>query len=716
MLRRGVRDFSKQDADQAGGRMPDALYVTSMQARSGKAVVALGLMELLTRQVERVAVFRPVIATGSTPDPLIDLLRERYRLDLAYEDAYAFTYSDAARVESDGGTQRLIAQIADHFSRLRDKFEFVLCLGTDYTGPSAATELALNAELAVNLATPVVNVVSGYGKDVESLAIATRSSQELLVDHGCALVATVLNRVEPAVVAQLRAAAPVATGQAPVYLLPDVPVLSALTVDEVVSALGATVLAGSGASMHREVEAYLAGSGYLQTMMPRLVNGTLLFASGDRADLAVAMGAAALSPALPTPSGIVLTCGIKLDAATLALIEPSGMPVVAVEADTYAALHALEGVRGEIRSGSRRKIAAALGQFASAVDVDELTSRIRLTQSDVVTPLMFSAGLLERARGSQRTIVLPEADDDRVLRAAEELVHQHVVSLTLLGDPAVVAARVEKLGLNLADTQVIDPATSPLRHEFADLYAALRSHKGVTADAAWDAMGDSSYFATMLVHTGRVDGMVSGATHTTADTIRPALEIIKTAPHAALVSSAFFICLPQRVLVFADCAVNLDPDAEQLADIAIRTAETAAAFGIEPVVALVSYSTGDSGSGIGVDKVREATARVAALRPDLPLAGPVQYDAAVDPAVAASKLPGNAVAGHANVLIFPDLNTGNTTYKAVQRSAGATAIGPVLQGLRRPVNDLSRGCTVADIVNTVAITAIQAQQLQNVRA
>ncbi len=692
--------------------MRDALYVTSTQARSGKAVVALGLMELLTRQVDRVAVFRPVIAPGAARDPLIELLRERYLLDIDYDDAYAFTYSDAARVENAGGTSRLIAQIADHVARLRDKFEFVLCLGTDYTGPSAATELALNAELAVNLAAPVVNVVSGYGKDAESLSIASKSSQELLVDHGCAIAATILNRVEPAVVEQLWAAPPAATGEAPVYLLPDLPVLSALTIDEVVSALGATVLAGHGAPMQREVEAYLAGSGYLQTMLPRLVNGTLLFASGDRADLAVAMGAAALSPSLPTPSGIVLTCGIKLDAATLALLEPSGIPVVAVEADTYAALHTLEGMRGEIRPGSRRKIAAALGQFASSVDIEELTARIKLTRSDVVTPLMFSAGLLERARSNRRSIVLPEADDDRVLRAAEELVHQQVVSVVLLGDPIAVAARVEKLGLSLADAEVIDPATSPLRQEFADAYAVLRAHKGVTPAAAWDLMANSTYFATMLVHTGRVDGMVSGATHTTAETIRPALEIIKTAANAAKVSSAFFMCLPHRVLVFADCAVNLDPNAAELADIAVRTAETASAFGIEPVVALVSYSTGTSGTGVGVEKVRAATELVAALRPDLPLAGPVQYDAAVDPSVGASKMPGNAVAGHANVLVFPDLNTGNTTYKAVQRSAGAIAIGPVLQGLRRPVNDLSRGCTVADIVNTVAITAIQAQQLQ----
>jgi phosphate acetyltransferase len=694
--------------------MRNALYVTSMQAQSGKAVVALGLMELLTRQVERVAVFRPVIASGPTPDPLIELLRERYRLGMDYEDAYAFTYADAAHLERDGGTPRLIARIADHFSRLHDKFDFVLCLGTDYTGPTPATELALNAELAVNLATPVVNVVSGYGKDTESLTIASRSSQELLVDHGCALVATFLNRVEPTAIESLRAVAAAVTGRPPVYLLPDLAVLSALTIDEVVTALGATVLAGAGASMHREVEAYLAGSGYLQTVLPRLVNGTLLVASGDRADLAVALGAAVLSHSLPTPSGIVLTCGIKLDAATLALLEPSGIPVVAVEADTFAALHTLEGVRGEIRPASRRKIAAALGLFASSVDTDELTARIRLTRSDVVTPLMFSASLLERARRNRRSIVLPEAHDDRVLRAAEELVHQNVVSLTLLGDPSLVAARVEMLGLDLADTQVIDPTTSPLRQEFADLYVALRSHKGVTADAAWDLMSDGSYFATMLVYTGRVDGMVSGAAHTTADTIRPALEIIKTAPDTVLVSSAFFMCLPHRVLVFADCAVNLDPDAGQLADIAVRTAETAAAFGIEPVLAMVSYSTGSSGTGVGVEKVRAATELVAALRPDLPLAGPVQYDAAVDPGVAASKLPGDAVAGHANVLIFPDLNTGNTTYKAVQRSAGAVAIGPVLQGLRRPVNDLSRGCTVADIVNTVAITAIQAQQLEMV--
>jgi phosphate acetyltransferase len=691
--------------------MADGLYVMATHEQAGKAVVALGLMELLSRQVERVAVFRPVIPDGAGPDPLIELLRERYALDVPYDDAYAFTYSEAAQVENTSGTRQLISQVAERFTRLRDKFDFVLCLGTDYTGPSTATELALNAEFAVNVGIPVLNVVAGQNKDAAALATASSRSRELLIEHGCVLAATVLNRVRPEIADDVRRSLAVSGDAAPVYVLADLPVLAALTVAEVGRALGATVLGGSDAAMQREVEAYLAGSGYLQTMLPRLKNATLLVASGDRADLAVAVGAAALSPDLPTPSGIVVTCGHRPDTATLSLIAPSNLPVLAVDVDTYVALHMLEGLRGEIRPGSRRKIAAALGEFATSVDADELTARIRVARSDVVTPLMFSAGLIERARAARQRIVLPEADDERVLRAAEELVHQNVVSLTMLGDPDVVAAKIEKLALNLPDVTVIDPMTSPLRSEFAEEYVKLRAHKGVTFDAAWDRMSDPSYFATMLVHTGRVDGMVSGATHTTAATIRPALEIVKTVPGMSLVSSAFFMCLPQRVLVFADCAVNPDPSAEQLAEIAVCTADTAAAFGIEPRVALVSYSTGESGAGADVEKVRTAVELVAARRPDLPLVGPIQYDAAVEPSVAASKMPGSAVAGHANVLIFPDLNTGNTTYKAVQRSAGAVAIGPVLQGLRRAVNDLSRGCLVADIVNTVAITAIQAQQL-----
>jgi phosphate acetyltransferase len=440
--------------------------------------------------------------------------------------------------------------------------------------------------------------------------------------------------------------------------------------------------------------------------------GTLLVAAGDRADLAVAAAAVASSSDLPSPAGLVLTCGVIPDELTIKLLESSNLPVIAVEPDTYQTLHTLDQLRGLIRAGSRRKIAAALSEFAQAVDAEDLTNRIRLSVSETVTPLMFSVEVMERARAHQQHIVLPEGTDERILRATDELIHGGICKLTLLGDPAEVNAKANHLGLDLSSIEIINPETSELRQVFAEEYTRLRAHKGVALDDALDRMADPSYFGTMLVHMGYADGMVSGATHTTAETIRPSLEIIKTAPGVSLVSSAFLMCMPDKVLAFADCAVNPEPNAEQLAEIALSTAATAKAFGIEPRIAMLSYSTGSSGTGEEVEKVRLATSILAASHPELPLAGPIQYDAAVDEGVAKTKMPNNPVAGRATVLIFPDLNSGNTAYKAVQRSSNAIAVGPVLQGLRKPVNDLSRGCTVPDIVNTVAITAIQAQQMK----
>jgi phosphate acetyltransferase len=597
----------------------------------------------------------------------------------------------------------------DEFMHMKDEYDFVLVIGTDFTGPSASTELALNARLASNMGAPVLAVVSGHDLDEAGIDHAMDSSSSLLTRLGCSIVATIVNRVDPDLVDAMRARLARETHQPPVYVLRDLPVLSALTVEEVAVGLGGTVLVGSPESLQREVDAYVAGSGHLQTLLPALTDGALVVASGDRADLAVGTAASALSRDMPTPAGVLLTCGHRPDPMTQSLLTASGMPVVAVEADTYATLHALESLRGEIRTTSRRKIAAALGEFSAGVDVEALTVAVRLSHPEAITPLMFSFDLLERARLDRRRIVLPEGTDERILSAAEELVHAGVVDVTLLGNPAEIQAKAVATGVDLGGMEIIDPTTSPLREEFAEAYANLRAHKGVSIEQAQDTVIDPSYFGTMLVQTGRVDGMVSGAAHTTAHTIRPALEIIRTTPEASLVSSAFLMCLPDRVLVFADCAVNPDPTAEQLADIAISSADTARAFGVEPRVAMVSYSTGTSGSGSDVDKVRAATDLVAERRPDLPLAGPIQYDAAVDESVGHSKMPENPVAGRATVLIFPDLNTGNTTYKAVQRSAGAVAIGPVLQGLRKPVNDLSRGCTIPDIINTVAITAIQAQ-------
>ncbi len=396
-----------------------------------------------------------------------------------------------------------------------------------------------------------------------------------------------------------------------------------------------------------------------------------------------------------------------------------GTPVAVVPEGSWLTAAALTHLEGKLSSASPRKAEIALGLFELHVDTAELTNLIEVGRSERVTPMMFEHALLERARAARRHVVLPEGTEERVLRAAEILLRRNICDLTLLGEVDAVRRKAAALGIALpepdpgadrAQVRIVDPSTSPLRRQFAELYAKLRAHKGMTVELALDVVTDVSYFGTLMVQEGIADGMVSGAVHSTAATIRPAFEVIKTSPGAAIVSSVFFMCLADKVLVYGDCAVNPDPDAQQLADIAIQSAATAAQFGVEPRVAMLSYSTGTSGSGADVDKVRKATELVRELRPDILVEGPIQYDAAVDEYVAATKLPGSAVAGRATVLIFPDLNTGNNTYKAVQRSAGAVAVGPVLQGLRKPVNDLSRGALVQDIVNTVAITAIQSQE------
>jgi phosphate acetyltransferase len=328
-----------------------------------------------------------------------------------------------------------------------------------------------------------------------------------------------------------------------------------------------------------------------------------------------------------------------------------------------------------------------------------------------MTPKMFTYNLLEQAKARPQHIVLPEAYDQRILKAAATLANRGIVKLTLLGHRHDVQRVIDKyqVRLDLDDVNVVHPSESEALQDYAQTFFELRQHKGVTLDNALDVMMDVSYFGTMMVYRGDADGMVSGAVHTTQHTIRPALQFVKTQPGFSVVSSVFFMCLEQRVLVYGDCAINPNPTAEQLAEIAISSADTARTFGVDPKVALLSYSSGESGKGEEVEKVRQATRLARERRPDLLLEGPIQYDAAVDLEVGAQKMQGSAVAGKATVLIFPDLNTGNNTYKAVQRETGAIAIGPVLQGLRKPVNDLSRGCTVEDIINTVVITAIQAQ-------
>ncbi|WP_405998391.1 phosphate acetyltransferase [Streptomyces sp. NBC_00829] len=688
--------------------MTRSVYVTGIDRGDGRQVVELGVMDLLTRQVDRVGVFRPLVHDG--PDRLFDLLRARYRLSQDPASGYGMDYHEASALQAEKGTDELVSRLVDRFHQVAREYEVVLVLGTDYAATQLPDELALNARLANEFGASVIAVVGGKGQTAEGVRAETRNAYRAYEVLGCNVLAMVANRVAPeereTIAERLAASLPV-----PLYTLPDEPALAAPTVAQIAHALGGTVLLGDDSGLARDAMDFVFGGAMLPNVLNALTPGCMVVTPGDRADLVVG-ALAAHSAGTPPIAGLLLTLGERPadEILTLASRLAPGTPVVSVPGMSFPTAAELFGLEGKLSATTPRKAETALGVFERYVDTGDLLDRLAVARSGHVTPMMFENDLLEQARADRRRIVLPEGSEERVLRAADVLLRRDVCDLTLLGDTEVIRKKAADLGIDLGASQLIDPAASTLRRPFAERYAALRAHRGVSVELAHDVVVDVNYFGTLMVQEGLTDGMVSGSVHSTAATIRPAFEIIKTKPDASIVSSVFFMCLADRVLVYGDCAVNPDPDAEQLADIAIQSAVTAARFGVEPRIAMLSYSTGSSGSGADVDKVREATKLVRASRPDLRIDGPIQYDAAVEPSVAATKLPDSEVAGRATVLVFPDLNTGNNTYKAVQRSAGAVAVGPVLQGLRKPVNDLSRGALVSDIVTTVAITAVQSQE------
>jgi phosphate acetyltransferase len=684
-----------------------SVYVTGIDRGDGRQVVELGVMELLTRQVDRVGVFRPLVHDG--PDRLFELLRARYRLGQDPASVYGMGYEEASALQAEKGTDELVSVLVDRFHRVARDYDVVLVLGTDFADTQLPDELALNARLANEFGASVIPVVGGRRQSAQSVLAETRNAYRAYDSLGCDVLAVITNRVareaRDEIAEQLEDRLPV-----PCWVLPDEPALSAPTVAQITQVLGGRVLLGDDAGLARDVLDFVFGGAMLPNLLKALTPGCLVVTPGDRADLVVG-SLAAHSAGTPPIAGVLLTLNEQPgeEILTLAARLAPGTPVISVTGSSFPTAAQLFSLEGKLNASTPRKAETALGLFERYVDTAGLNKRVSAPSTDRVTPMMFEHKLLEQARSDKRRVVLPEGTEERVLRAAEVLLRRGVCDLTLLGPEDAVRKKAADLGVDLGDSLLIDPATSELRDSFAEKYAQLRAHKGVTVELAYDVVSDVNYFGTLMVQEGLADGMVSGSVRSTAATIRPAFEIIKTKPEASIVSSVFFMCLADKVLVYGDCAVNPDPDAEQLADIAVQSATTAAQFGVEPRIAMLSYSTGTSGFGADVDKVREATDLVRSRRPDLLIEGPIQYDAAVEPTVAATKLPGSAVAGQATVLVFPDLNTGNNTYKAVQRSAGAIAVGPVLQGLRKPVNDLSRGALVQDIVNTVAITAIQAQ-------
>lgn len=697
--------------------MSKNLYITATESRSGKSAIALGIMQMLLNNVRNVAFFRPIINdnVGGSPDHDINLILTHYKLDVPYEKTYAYTLSEARELINSGQHAMLLENILNKYKELEAEYDFVLCEGTDFQGKDPAFEFEINADIASNIGAPVLLVASGKSKSEKEVIDSTQLTIETLEEKGLDLVACIVNRVEDgdskeiasSLECKIRCQQPLL-----VYAINEDASLGNPTMGDVNKWLDGNVLYGHG-RLDSLVQDYTIAAMQVGNFLEYIEDGGLIITPGDREDIILSSLASRLSSSYPDISGILLTGGLQPSASVHRLIEGwTGVPVpvVSVAGSTFKTTRLLSELYGRIDPEDQRKIASALGNFEDCVNVKELRDRLVQRRSTKVTPKMFEYNLVDRARANKMRIVLPEGESERILRAADILNRRSVADLILLGDDAKIRNRISELGLTLDGVSVINPAKSEQLDDYAQAYFEARQHKGIRLEDARDRMLDTTYFGTMMVHKGDADGMVSGALNTTAHTIRPAFEFIKTKPGASIVSSVFLMCLKDRVHVYGDCAVNPNPKADQLAEIAFSSAETARVFGVDPRVAMLSYSTGQSGSGQDVDKVKEATTMAREKAGDaFAIEGPLQFDAAVDPAVASTKLPGSDVAGRATVFIFPDLNTGNNTYKAVQRSAGAVAIGPVLQGLNKPVNDLSRGCTVPDIVNTVAITAIQAQ-------
>ena len=690
-----------------------SLYITSHEKSAGSIIVSLGMMEFLKAKFKQVAFFRPFIKSKHHKDHNISFFMERYDLDIEYEQAVGYSITKVEKLIAKNHFDTVLKGLIEKMKELERNYDFVLIEGLNQSNFSSAIDFDINLAVSKNLGTPYLNIIKGSDKSADEIL------DEILIDHegiklsGCRHFATFVNRMNPYETEPLKELVKNEKILPPTCILNEVHQLDLPTIREVKDALNCKVVKAQEIDFQREVKSRKIAAMELENFFDYIEDGDLILTPSDRADIVVGSILAIYSKRYSNISGILLTTEFPVPYSLVRLLEGLDdlpLPILSTEYNTYDTAIKINEINALISAKDERKIALALGIFNSSVNIEKIEKQIQESSSEVVTPAMFEYGLFQKARENKKTIVLPEALDERVLRACEILLLRAIVNIILLGDKEEILLKSGSLGLNISQATIIDPLTSSYRKKFTKEFFRLRKFKGITIEASYDLMGSLNYFATMMVQMGLADGMVSGAIHTTQETIRPALQIIKTKPNIEIVSSLFFMSLDTKVLVYADCAVNQDPTAEELATIAITSADTAIQFGITPKIAMLSYSTGSSGKGEDVEKVAKATQIVQSKRADLLIEGPIQYDAAIDKEVAKTKLPNSQVAGEATLFIFPDLNTGNNTYKAVQRSSGAVAVGPVLQGLNKPINDLSRGCLVSDIVNTVAITAIQASK------
>ena len=697
--------------------MSKAIYITTNEPHSGKSTVTLGMMSMLIGKATKVGYFRPIIE--DTEDDKIDshiqTVIDYFKLNIPYEDAYAITKSKLIKEKNSGNIDSVIDLIIEKYKALEDKFDFVLVEGTSFSGEGTAIELDINVLIAKNLGIPVTIVGSGENKSIEELVDTLNLTYNTFKEKDVEVISIIANKVlaEDKDLINIKLKNTFSED----ILKFEIPVVKGLdspTFMEIVKELDGKLLFGEK-NVNNPVESFSVGAMQLRNYLQHITEKGLVITPGDRADIILGALLANQSANYPSVSGIILTGGIVPEDTIMKLIEGSSdiVPVASVEDGTYLIANRIGAIKSKIYANNIQKIETSIQVFQKYVNLEELSEKLVTFEVDGITPRMFQYNLLKQAKKERKHIVLPEGNDDRILIAISRLQEMDVVDLTVIGSKKEIEKRATELNIHIdySKLNIVSPHESPNYQSYSETYYELRKQKNVTLAMAQDLMEDVSYYGTMMVYKGHADGMVSGAAHTTQHTILPALQFVKTRPECKIVSSIFFMCLENRVSIFGDCAINPNPTAEQLAEIAISSADSSVAFGIEPKIAMLSYSSGNSGKGDDVDKVRNATEIVRQKRPDLKIEGPIQYDAAVDMTVGKSKLPNSEVAGQASVLIFPDLNTGNNTYKAVQRETGAVAIGPMLQGLNKPVNDLSRGCTIDDIINTVIITAIQAQKL-----
>ncbi|MDT0646577.1 phosphate acetyltransferase [Zunongwangia sp. F260] len=695
--------------------MNKGIYIATLESHSGKSMISLGLMRTLLGKTVKVGYFRPIIndVPEGKRDNHIDTVLSYFDLQLPYEDTYAFTRNQLIQKRNEGKSGEVIDTIIRKYKKLEEEYDFVLVEGSDFSGEGSVFEFDVNVVTARNLGIPVIIIASGKNKTWEEHLGSLRMAYNAFIEKDVDVIAMVSNKVlEENLESAKKHMREFLPEEIDVFAIPLIETLNNPTLKEIVKALDGKILFGHE-FLNNQTGNFGVGAMQLRNYLTTLRNESLVITPGDRADIILGALQANISSNYPRISGIILTGGLTPEPSILKLIEGLSeiVPIISVEDGTFNVTNRVGAIKSNIYADSIQKIETTISTFERYVSFDPLVERLINFEPHGITPRMFQYGLVKRAQQSKKHIVLPEGTDDRILIAAGRLLAIDIVDITLLGDVEVIKQKIMKLGLNidLDKFNIIDPEKSEHFQDYAQTLYEIRKHKGVNMDMARDWMTDVSYYGTMMIYKGHADGMVSGAAHTTQHTIRPALQFIKTKPGVSVVSSVFFMCLEDRVSVFGDCAINPNPTAEELAEITISSAESCFAFGIDPKIAMLSYSSGTSGKGADVDRVRQATEIVKKKRPDLKIEGPIQYDAAVDISVGKSKMPDSEVAGQANLLIFPDLNTGNNTYKAVQRETGALAIGPMLQGLNKPVNDLSRGCTVDDVFNTVILTAIQAQ-------